>query len=172
MGNAKGDFTARTSLPVLIIRCLRGPSRPVPPALEREAAWRLISHLSLNFLSLTDSSPAEGAAALRQMLELYGVGEESPLRRQLEGISSVAVSPIVRRMPARGPVTMGRGLEIILTCDERYFEGTSSFVLASVLEEFFSRHASINAFTETVLRVTGRGEIMRWKSRLGRRAVL
>jgi type VI secretion system protein ImpG len=172
MGNAKGDFTARTSLPVLLINCLRGPSRPVPPALEREAAWRLISHLSLNFLSLTDSSPAEGAAALRQMLELYGVGEESPLRRQLDGISSVAVSPIVRRMPARGPVTMGRGLEIVLTCDERYFEGTSSFVLASVLEEFFSRHASINAFTETVLRVTGRGEIMRWKSRLGRRAVL
>lgn len=172
MGNAKGDFTARTSLPVIAIRCLRGPSRPVPPALEREAAWRLISHLSLNFLSLTDSSPAEGAAALRQMLALYGIGEDSPLRRQLEGISSVAVAPIVRRMPARGPVTMGRGMEITLTCDERYFEGASSFVLASVLEEFFSRHASINAFTETVLRVTGRGEIMRWKSKLGRRAVL
>ena len=172
MGNAKGDFTARTSLPVVAISCLRGPSRPVPPALEREAAWRLISHLSLNFLSLTDSSPTEGAAALRQMLELYGIGEESPLRRQLDGISSVAVAPVVRRMPARGPVTMGRGLEITLTCDERYFEGTSPFVLASVLEEFFTRHASINAFTETVLRVTGRGEIMRWKSKLGRRAVL
>lgn len=172
MGNAKGDFTAGTSLPVIAIRCLRGPSRPVPPALEREAAWRLISHLSLNFLSLTDSSPAEGAAALRQMLALYGIGDESPLRRQLEGISSVAVVPIVRRMPARGPVTMGRGLEITLTCDERYFEGTSSFVLASVLEEFFIRHASINSFTETVLRVTGRGEIMRWKSKLGQRAVL
>jgi type VI secretion system protein ImpG len=67
---------------------------------------------------------------------------------------------------------MGRGLEITLTCEERYFEGTSSFVLASVLEAFFSRHASINAFTETVLRVTGRGEIMRWKSKLGRRPVL
>lgn len=172
MGNAKGDFTARSSLPVLAIRCLRGPSRPTPPVLEREVAWRLISHLSLNFLSLTDSSPPEGAAALRQMLELYGIGEESPLRRQLEGISSVGVEPIVRRMPARGPVTMGRGLEINLTCDARYFEGTSPFVLASVLEEFFSRHASINAFTETVLRITGRGEVMRWKSRLGRRPVL
>lgn len=172
MGHAKGDFTARTSLPVLSIRCLRKPTPPTPPPLEGKVAWRLISHLSLNYLSLTDSSPEEGGAALRQMLELYGIGEESPLRGQLEGIRSVAVLPIVRRIPTRGPVTMGRGLEITLTCDERYFEGSSSFVLASVLEEFFSRHASINAFTETVLRVTGRGEIMRWKSKLGRRPVL
>ncbi|TXT27321.1 MAG: type VI secretion system protein ImpG [Gallionellaceae bacterium] len=171
-GNKKGDFTPDTSLPVAAIRCLRGPTRPTPPVLEREGAWRLISHLSLNALSLTDTSPLEGAAALRQMLELYGIGEESPLRKQLEGIRSVEVKPIVRRMPTSGPVTMGRGLEINLTCDDRYFDGTSPFVLASVLEEFFSRHASINAFTETVLHVIGRGEIMRWKSRLGRRPVL
>lgn len=172
MGNAKGDFTARISLPVLAIRCLRMPSRPIPPVLEREVAWRLISHLSLNYLSLTDSSPSEGAAALRQMLELYGIDDESPLRRQLEGISSVDVVPIVRRMPALGPVAMVRGLEINLTCDERYFEKTSPFVLASVLEEFFSRHASINAFTETVLHISGRGEIKRWKPKPGRRPVL
>lgn len=172
MGNANGDFTARISLPVLAIRCLRMPSRPIPPLLEREAAWRLISHLSLNFLSLTDSSPSEGAAALRQMLELYGIDDESPLRRQLEGISSVGVAPIVRRMPTRGPVTMGRGIEISLTCDQRYFEKTSPFVLASVLEDFFSRHASINSFTETVLHVSGRGEIKRWKPKPGRRPVL
>lgn len=171
-GNAKGDFTADTSLPVVAIRSLRGPSKPIPPILEREEAWRLISNLSLNMLSLTDVSPDEGAAALRQILELYGIGEDSPLRKQLEGIRSVNVQPIIRRVPSSGPVTMGRGLEITLTCDERYFEGLSPFILASVLEEFFSRHASINAFTETVLVVIGRGEIMRWKSRLGRRPVL
>lgn len=171
-GLARGDFSAEISLPVVAIRCLRRPSPPVPPALDGEAAWKLISHLSLNFLSLTDTSPTEGAAALRQMLELYGVGPHSPMRKQLEGIRSVRVAPIVRRMPSRGPVTMGRGLEIELTCDERSFEGTSPFLLASVLEEFFTRHASINAFTETVLRVPGRGEIMRWKPKFGQRPVL
>jgi type VI secretion system protein ImpG len=171
-GSAKGDFTPDTSLPVKMIRCLRGPSRPIPPVLERETAWRFISHLSLNVLSLTDTNSTEGAAALRQMLELYGIGEESLLRKQLEGIRSVEVKPVIRRIPTSGPVTMGRGLEIVLTCDDRYFEGTSPFVLASVLKEFFTRHASINAFTETALHVTGRGEIMRWKPKLGRRPVL
>jgi type VI secretion system protein ImpG len=132
----------------------------------------MISHLSLNYLSLTDTSPAEGAVALRKMLELYGIDPQSALRKQLEGIRAARVTPIVRRMPARGPVTMGRGLEIELTCDESSFEGSTPFVLASVLEQFFTRHAAINSFTETVLRTVGRGEIMRWKPRFGQRPVL
>ena len=45
-------------------------------------------------------------------------------------------------------------------------------VLGAVLQEFFARHASINSFTETVLRVQGRGEIKRWPARLGRRPLL
>jgi type VI secretion system protein ImpG len=39
-----------------------------------------------------------------------------------------------------------------------------------VLSSFFARHASINSFTETVLRVEGRGEVMRWPMQAGRRA--
>jgi type VI secretion system protein ImpG len=171
-GLAKGDFDTEITLPVKAIRCIRGPSRSVPPALEGEVIWRLVSHLSLNYLSLTDTSPAEGAMALRQMLELYGITPESPMRKQLEGVRSVKVTPIVRRMPTKGPVTVGRGLEVELICDERSFEGTTPFVLAAVLEEFFARHASINAFTETVLHITGRGEIMRWKPRFAQRPVL
>ncbi|MDD5296183.1 MAG: type VI secretion system baseplate subunit TssF [Rhodocyclaceae bacterium] len=171
-GLARGDFDVEVTLPVKAIRCIRGPSRPVAPALEGEVIWRLVSHLSLNYLSLTDTSPTEGAMALRQMLELYGITPESPMRKQLEGVRSVKVSPIVRRMPTKGPVTVGRGLEVELTCDERSFEGTTPFVLAAVLEEFFARHTSINAFTETVLHVTGRGEIMRWKPRFAQRPVL
>jgi type VI secretion system protein ImpG len=172
VGLAHGDFSAEVALPVTAIRCLRRPSAPVPPALDGAAAWKLVSHLSLNYLSLTDTSPAQGALALRQMLELYGIGPQSALRQQLDGIGAVKVAPIVRRMPTRGPVTMGRGLEIELTCDERAFEGASPFLLASVLEHFFTRYASINAFTETVLRIAGRGEIMRWKPRFGQRPVL
>jgi len=97
---------------------------------------------------------------------------ESVARRYLEGIRSVRVEPITRRMPARGPVTFGRGMEIRLSCDERAFEGTGAFLLGSVLEEFFSRHASLNSFTETALDVAGRGEVMRWPTRFGQRPVL
>ena len=106
------------------------------------------------------------------MLHLYARDNESVLRRHLEGIRSVRVAPITRRMAARGPVTFGRGMEVRVSCDERSFEGSGAFLLGSVLEEFFARHVSLNSFTETALDVLGRGEVMRWPTRFGQRPVL
>jgi type VI secretion system protein ImpG len=41
-----------------------------------------------------------------------------------------------------------------------------------VLSEFFGRYASINSFTETVLKTADRGEVTRWPTQIGRRPVL
>jgi type VI secretion system protein ImpG len=168
----QSDFALDASAPIRAVRCVGVPSRPVEPILDGSAAWRCISHLSLNYLSLTDLNEQDGAAALREMLRLYARDNESVVRRYLEGIRSVRVQPITRRMPARGPVTFGRGMEIRLVCDERAFEGSGAFLLGSVLEDFFARHASLNSFTETALDVAGRGEVMRWPTRFGQRPVL
>jgi type VI secretion system protein ImpG len=168
----QSDFALDAAAPVRAVRCLGVPSRPVAPVLDGSIAWRCISHLSLNYLSLTDLNAQDGAAALREMLHLYARDNESVVRRHLEGLRSVRVEPITRRMPGRGPVTFGRGMEIRLSCDERAFEGSGAFLLASVLEEFFARHASLNSFTETALDAVGRGEVMRWPARFGQRPLL
>jgi type VI secretion system protein ImpG len=44
--------------------------------------------------------------------------------------------------------------------------------LGAVLEQFFRRYVSINAFTRTVVKSVERGEIMRWPARTGRRHLL
>jgi type VI secretion system protein ImpG len=168
----QSDFVLDAAAPVRAVRCLGVPSRPVEPILDGSLAWRCISHLSLNYLSLTDLNEQDGAAALREMLRLYARDNESVVRRHLEAIRSVRVEAITRRMPGRGPVAFGRGMEVRLSCDERALEGTGAFLLASVLEEFFARHTSLNSFTETALDVTGRGEVMRWPTRFGQRPVL
>jgi len=168
----QSDFMLDAAAPVRAVRLLGVPSRPVAPILDGSAAWRCISHLSLNYLSLTDLNEQDGAAALREMLRLYASDDESVVRRHLEGIRSVRVEPITRRMPGRGPVTFGRGMGIGVSCDERAFEGSGAFLLGSVLEEFFARHASLNSFTETALDVLGRGEVMRWPTRFGQRPLL
>ena len=59
-----------------------------------------------------------------------------------------------------------------MTCDEIAFEGAGLFLFGAVLERFFAKYASINSFTETVLRSVQRGEIMRWPTRAGLRPVL
>ena len=71
------------------IRCLAGPTRPIPSRAEGEAAWRLVSQLSLNYLSLADSDAEEGAAALRSLLMLYGDPNEADVARRIEGMHIV-----------------------------------------------------------------------------------
>lgn len=169
LGKQNTDFTLESGAPVLAVRCLSGPTRPRPTFAEGDLAWRIISHLSLNYLSIVDSDERHGAAALREIMALYGDASEPLIGKQIEGVRSIASKAIVRRLPTPGLITMGRGIEIELGLEESAFEGTGVFLLGSVLDQFFARYASINSFTETVLKTTERGEIMRWPTRSGQR---
>ncbi|MBV8329512.1 MAG: type VI secretion system baseplate subunit TssF, partial [Verrucomicrobia bacterium] len=68
-----GDTDLVTELysPVASIRWVAVPAVPVASTAEGDPAWRTISHLSLNYLSLLDSKDGQGAAALRDLLKLY-----------------------------------------------------------------------------------------------------
>ncbi len=154
------------------MRCLAGPTNPRSSQVEGEVAWRLISHLSLNYLSLVDNDEVQGALALRELLLLYEHVGGASVGHQIEGVRSVDTRPVTRRISAPGPISFGRGLEVTLTFDENPFEGIGVFLLGAVLEQFFAKHVSINSFTETVIRTLERGEIMRWPARTGRRHTL
>lgn len=170
VGKGRTDFTVESGAPVKAVRVLAGPTAPRSAlAGGSKLAWQLINHLSLNYLSLVDNDEREGAAALRQMLALYADTSDPAVRRQLEGVRSIASRPITRRLPGPGPMAFGRGLEVGLTCEDAAFEGTGVFLLAAVLDNFFARYVSINSFTETVLHTVERGEIMRWPARPGQR---
>jgi len=172
VGKSKTDFTLETGAPVEAIRCVAGPTKPRAPVATGETAWRLLSHLQLNYVSLLENNGGEGAAALREMLTLYCGEFDSASLRQIEGVKGVASKPIVRRIPVPGPITFGRGLEITLTCDDGAFEGTGAFLLGAVMQQFFARYVSVNSFTETVLRTLERNEVARWHARPGTRQTL
>jgi type VI secretion system protein ImpG len=162
LGIGKTDFTLDSGAPVTAVRCLAGPSQPLPSFAEGPAAWRLLNHLSLNYLSLLDTDPQQGAVALRELLALYCPASDLNAQRQVEGVRSIAAASVTRRMPSPGPITFGRGLQVTLTLDDAAFEGTGAFLLGAVLARFFGQYVSINAFAETAVRTIGRGEIMRW----------
>ena len=172
LGVGKTDFILEQGGPVQSVRVLGGPSQPFPSFAEGGMAWRLINQLSLNYLSLADTDPDQGASALRELLALYCHPLDLSSQRQVEGVRSVSSKPVTRRMPAPGPITFGRGLEITVTMDDGAFEGAGAFVLGGVLSHFFAQYVSINSFTETVVRTVGRGEIMRWKAQEGVCAIL
>jgi type VI secretion system protein ImpG len=176
-GQANSDFTLEVNAPVDTIRCVAGPTRPGPVSSGGDAgeattsgdyAWRVISHLSLNYLSLVDQDSEEGAAALRAMLELYS--NYNPLaERQIRGVLSVKARSVTRRLPIPGPISFGRGLEIEVVLEESAFEAGGMFLFGSVLEEFFSKYVSINNLTEMVVRSDREIEIARWPVRMGTR---
>ena len=172
IGVTAADFTMETSAPITGIRCISGPTEPRPSMVEGRYAWRLISHLSLNYTSLVNPGEGQSSTALRDILKLYVEDGNRDLTRQIEGLLGVSAKPVIRRSPTPGPITFGRGLEVTLNFDEPAFEGTGVFLLASVLEQFLTKYASINAFTETVIRTEQRGEIARWKPTVGKRAIL
>lgn len=169
IGIGKTDFTIQTGAPVESIRCLSGPTKPRPSNAYKDTAWKLINHLSLNYLSIINNNEKEGATALRSLLSLYGDNSDSSFRKQIEGVLFIRSKPIVRRINTAGPIVFGRGLEITITVDEAAFEGSGVYLLGMVLEQFFAHYVSLNSFTETVLTTIDRGEIMRWPTRLGQR---
>jgi type VI secretion system protein ImpG len=172
LGQGRTDFTLESGAPVESVRCLAGPTPPFASHAGGETAWRLVSHLSLNYLSLVDETEGGNARALRELLSLYADVSDPGVRKQIDGIRSTASAGITRALPVPGPTTFGRGLEITLTADEGAFEGAGVFLLGAVLERFFAKYVAINSFTETVLRTVQRGEIMRWRARPGLRHLL
>jgi type VI secretion system protein ImpG len=170
IGSAR-DFDLRIAAPVEGIRCIRGPSRPIEAIAERETAWRLVSHLSLNYLSLMDLQPEQGAAALRELLELYAPLGNEVSKRQIEGVRHVSVSPRTGRVPGTGPIVFARGLNIQVTVNETSFAGASAFLLGAVLEQFFTRHASMNTFTQLSIASETRGQIKQWNPRIATRPI-
>lgn len=171
VGQGRTDLTWDIAAPLSSIRFVAGPTEPRPTTAHRDVAWKLISHLSLNYLSLTDSSSDEGAAALRELLTLYASLGDPTVATQVEGVRSVAAETVARRLPIPGPVSFGRGLQIRLQLDEAFFAGTGVFLLAAVLERFFARYVTINAFTECTLSTNSRGEIRTWPPRIGQRTL-
>ncbi len=171
-GQGGAELALGTSAPVEGISVVAGPSRPQSAMREGPVAWRLLGLLSLNYLSLLESSSDEGALTLREILSVFSSGADSGLKRQIDGVRSVSVKPVVRRHPVAGPIAFARGLEVGLTVDDLSFEGGSATLLTSILHQYFTRHVSMNSFVQTKLSSLSRGPIMTWAPRLGARAPL
>ncbi|MDO5666770.1 MAG: type VI secretion system baseplate subunit TssF [Alcaligenaceae bacterium] len=166
------DFRFSEFIPTHSVQLLRDPSKPRPALARGAYAWRLLSHLNLNYSSMMDLDEEQGAAALRELLRIYADVADAGVAKQINGIRKVSIEAMHHRIPMPGPILYGRGVKIEVEVDELAFSGISPYLLGAVLEQFFARHVSINLMTELVLKTMQRGEIGRWKPRMGARPVI
>ncbi len=149
------------------VRCLTPPTPTVRNHLGDGGLWRLVSHLSLNHLSV--SGGPDAADALREILSLYDFTDSPVTRANIDGLLSVSS----RRVLGRAGGALCRGVEVTVQLDEERFTGNGMFLFASVLERFLGLYAGVNSFTRTVATVARReGEYRRWPARVGDAIVL
>lgn len=138
------------------------------PPLERDFLWRLISNMSLNYLSLAN------VEALKVILETYDLPRHYDQhaarvsQRRLDGLRQIGhrhVDRLHRGLPLRGVCTE-------LSMDTEHYLGEGDlFLFASVLNEFFALYASLNSYHELHVRST-QGEQYQWTPRMGQQPLL
>lgn len=171
-------FELEAAAPLAGIPCLRTPTVPLRPPLRRGAYWRLLSHLNLNHLSLSDGE--EGRAALQEILRLYDFSDAeagpqlaSVTQHVIEGITDVRSRRVVGRIQGATASGFCRGLEVAIEFDEQKYVGVGVYLFACVLERFLGLYASINSFTQLVARVSQReGYLKKWLPRAAEQQLL
>lgn len=165
LGDPAGEFDTETAAPLQAITALIKPTSATRLPLEGALQWRLISHLSLNYLSLLEG----GGDALREIVALYDFQDSHDTRKQVRGIVSVTSRPVTARM---GPALV-RGIEVTIEFDEENYVGSSILLFASVLERFLGQYVSINSFVQTIVKTVQSPTILKkWPPRNGDRVLL
>jgi type VI secretion system protein ImpG len=166
-GGKEGDFELEGSALLSRIRCLTKPTDTVRPPMRRAAHWRLISQLSLNYLSIVQSEDGE-PDAMREILHLYNLADSTVTRRQILGLTGVESRKAIRQIGERIGTGFVRGIETTLTFDEEQFVGSGMFLFACVLERFLGLYVSMNSFNQVNIRSEQREEIIkRFPARAG-----
>ncbi len=164
-GDPSGDFEMEVVAPISKIVCLMKPTPTRRPSMAGALQWRIISHLSLNYMSLIDG----GEDALKEILALYDF-DNSPVSRQLiNGINRVKSEFATKRIGQ----SFCRGVQVTIEFDEDKYVGTGLYLFACILERFLGNYVSVNSFSQLIARTIQRKEVLKkWQPRSGNRVLL
>ncbi len=145
-------------------RNLLKPTPTVSPPLGQGLHWRLISHMSLNYVSLSNIKHFKELLRVYDFEAALDAQRAVAHQRRLDGIR--ALDAVYRERMVRGaPV---RGLLVNLELDEDHYAGEGdAFLFAAILDRFIAAYVTINAFTQLEVRFTQTGQIHTFPPRWG-----
>jgi type VI secretion system protein ImpG len=168
-GNESGDFELEGMAAVKRTVALIKPSDTLRPPMAKDALWRLISQLSLNYLSLVDN----GREALQEILRLYNFTGSTYSEKQIQGLVEVTSKRHFARVVSDDGVAFARGTQVQMEFDEEQFVGSGVYLFAAVLEHFLGLYVSMNSFSQLRAKSRQRKEILKqWPPRAGRKILI
>jgi type VI secretion system protein ImpG len=155
-GQPEGDLFIEGGSIARRIAFLRRPTPTYRFRTEDEGLWRLISHLSLNRLSLAEN----GVDALKETFGLYNASRAASNQRVIDGLKTIDHRPSSAMLPGDPFPAFVRGVDIEIGVDEQAFVGVGLSLFTSVLEHFFALYVHLNSFTRLRVRSTRSGELL------------
>lgn len=166
-----GDISRpTTTTPEFVqFRNLRPPTSAIIPTPGKNLHWKLLSHLCLNYRTLAD------AENLKALLGLYNFEENRDRaaflsnQKRIAGIVDVharAADQLVDRV-------IMRGREVQLDVHQDHFAGLGDlFLFGSVIDQFIGLYASLNTYTQLIVKEVLKGDVYRWPARVGDQPLL
>ena len=168
-GNEEGDFQLGIGGPITRIVALTKPTDALQPPSGQAMLWRLISKLSLNYLSLV----SEGGDAFREILRLHNFTGALAADKQIDAIRNLRSEPHFARLSSPQGVTFARGTRVEIELDEEQFAGTGAYTFAAVLDVFLGLYTSMNSFSQLAVRTQQRKRVLRvWPPRAGQKILM
>jgi type VI secretion system protein ImpG len=138
---------------VKAVRNLTIPTLPVYPLTDNRFHWRILSHLTPNYLSLLN------AEILRGSLALYDWTGGELNKRRIEAITDLSHG-LLKKLVKGG---FQRGVEIEVTLDSGQFAGDGDFELfGEMLRRFLGLYAKPDLFTKLVVVSQPTGRRIEW----------
>jgi type VI secretion system protein ImpG len=168
-GNEDGDFELEANASLKRIIALHKPTAPIRPPMGKSVLWRLISQLSLNYLSLVEG----GVEALQHILQLYNFTDSPIGRKIIAGLVDVQSERHFARVVSNTEIGFVRGTRVKMLLDEEQFVGNGVYLFASVMEYFLGLYCTLNSFSQLVVSTRQRKEVLReWPPRAGRKVLM
>ena len=145
-------------------RNLLSPTPTISPPLGKTLHWRLISHMTLNYVSLT------ALQHFKELLRVYDFQSEHDAQRALahqrllDGILNTKTRFDERLI--RGAAVRGSQIEVELNEDHFAGEG-DAYLFSAILDRFMGLYATINAYTQLTVRFTRSGQVYSFPPRWG-----
>ena len=168
-GNEEGDFELGIGGPITRIVSLTKPTDALQPPSQHGLLWRLVSKLSLNYLSLV----SDGVEAFREILRLHNFTGSLSAEKQIDGILALRSEPHFARLTSAHGVTFARGTRVELELDEEQFAGTGAYTFAAVMDVFLGLYTSMNSFSQLSVKTRQRKRMLKvWPPRAGQKILL
>jgi len=144
------------------------PSESYPPPISGDFLWRIISNMSLNYLSMDNIKSFRTIIETYDFFGAFNVKQKEKTTMNLKGLEDISYETC--EMIDKGlPI---RGIHVFLKIDPNKFSCVGeAYLFCSILNEFLALYSNINSFHKLTVDMQNK-EIYEWPAKLGSQSLI